>query len=90
MLYFLTAATTAMLGFMVWTTVFRMRHDRVRTQRQLTRGKFAFRARERARLLLNKAFQVADDNPEWQDELVSTLDRARAASKDVRPPGTGL
>ena len=90
MLYFLTAASAAMLGYMVWSTAFRMRHDRVRTQRRLTRGKFAFRARERARLVLNKAYQVADDRPEWQDELVSTLDRARAASKDIHPPGSDL
>ena len=76
MIYLLTAASATMLGFMAWTAVFRMRPDRVRAQRRLTRGKFAFRPRERTRFLLGQAFQVSKDKPEWEDPLVSSLDEA--------------
>ena len=86
MIYLIPAATAAMLGYMLWSTVFRLRHDRVRTERDLTRGKFAFRARERVRLLLSRSFRIADDKAEWEDPLLSTLDRvtAKGAAREAR------
>ena len=76
MIYFVSAATAAMLGYMLWSTLFRLRHDRVRRQRSLTRGKFAFRTKERARFLLNRSFGVTEDKPEWEEPLVSSLNAA--------------
>ena len=85
MIYLVSAATAAMFGFMLWSTLFRLRHDRVRTQRSLTRGKFAFRTRERARFLLNRSFDVTKDKPEWEDPLVSKLNEA-ALRAEARSP----
>jgi len=76
MIYLVSAATAAMLAYMLWSTLFRLRHDRVRTQRSLTRGKFAFRTRERARFLLKRSFDVVNDKPDWEDPLISSLDVA--------------
>lgn len=73
MAYVIAPLTAGMLAYMVWMLVFRLRHDRVRTERQLTRGKFAFGPRERARLLLKNAFGVSNDRPEWEGPLVSSI-----------------
>ncbi len=73
MIIFLAGATTAMLGFMLWQATFRMRRDRVAAQRELSRGKHAFRPKERMRFLLNRAFGTVDDKAEWEEPLVSRL-----------------
>jgi hypothetical protein len=79
MIYLVSAATAAMFGFMLWSTLFRLRPDRVRGQRSLTRGKFAFRTKERARFLLDRSFDLVRDKPDWEDPLISKLnDAARA------------
>ena len=79
MTYFLIPAIIiAMLGYMFWSTIFRLRHDRVRTQRDQTRGKFAFRPRERMRFLLNRAFHVSDEKSEWESALVGSLAKMQA------------
>lgn len=79
MFYMLPAATVAMLGFVFWRTVFRLRKDRLMLTRAQTRGKYALRPRDRLRLLLNRSFQVTDDKPEWEEPLVAKLAEA--------PPG---
>lgn len=76
MIYFAAAATAAMFGYMLWSTLFRLRHDRVKTQRSVTRGKFAFRTKERARFLLKRSFDVVRDKPDWEDPLISKLNDA--------------
>ena len=88
MIYFVSAATAAMFGYMLWSTLFRLRHDRVKTQRSQTRGKFAFRTKERARFLLNRSFNVAEDKPEWEEPLVSRLNAA-ASRAEARAPSDG-
>ena len=86
MIYLISAATALMFGYMLWSTLFRLRHDRVKTQRRLTRGKFAFRPKERLRFLLGRSFQVADDKAEWEEPLVSSLDQAtREAAAGDQP-----
>ena len=87
MIYLVSAATAAMFGFMLWSTLFRLRPDRVRSQRSLTRGKFAFRTKERARFLLKRSFDVVGDKPDWEDPLISKLNeaarRAEARKSDL-------
>ncbi len=75
--YLLAAATLTMMGYMLWVTMFRLRRDRVRGEREATRGKFAFRPRERVRLLLNRAFRPSADKTEWEDPLISRLSDIR-------------
>jgi hypothetical protein len=76
MFYMLPAATVAMLGFVFWRTVFRLRKDRLTLTREQTRGKYALRPRERLRLLLNRSFTVASDKPDWEEPLVAKLAEA--------------
>lgn len=73
MFYLLPVATLGMLGFVFWRTAFRLRRDRLVATREGTRGKFAFRPRERLRFLLNRSFPVPDDKPEWEEPIVSRL-----------------
>lgn len=73
MIYILPAITLVMLGYMVWSTMFRLRHDRVKTERHLKRGKFAFTPKDRVRFLLGQSFEVSKDKPEWEDSLMSSL-----------------
>jgi hypothetical protein len=73
MLYVIQAATILMFGAMMWMAFFRLRADRVTTRRKLTRGKHAFRPRDRMRFLLNRSFKLPEDRPEWEDPLVSRL-----------------
>ena len=75
--YLLAAATLAMMGYMIGVTMFRMRRDRVLGQREVTRGKFAFRPRERVRLLLDRAFRPSTEKPEWEDPLLARLSETR-------------
>ena len=69
---------------MVWLLVFRLRRDRVHAERKLTRGKFAFQPRDRARLLLNKSFDIPEEEAEWEEPVVSSL---AAASPPEGQPG---
>ena len=73
MIYPLVAITAAMSGYMAWLLVFRLRRDRVLAQRDLTRGKFAFRPKDRLRFLLKRSFDVPPERPDWEDQLVSGL-----------------
>ena len=83
MLYILIPVTiAAMLGYMVWSAGFRLRKDRIRSAREKTRGKFAFRPRERIRFLLGRSFQVSEDKPEWETSLVSNLSKVESRDED--------
>ncbi len=75
--YLLASATLAMMGYMLWVTMFRLRRDRVLAEREVTRGQFAFRPKERARLLLNRAFRPSAEATEWEDPLISRLSEVR-------------
>lgn len=86
MIYLLATATGAMFSTMVWLTVFRMREDRVRQVRALTRGKFAFRPKERARFVLNRSFRVPEERREWEEELVARLATVPVEAEPVRSP----
>lgn len=87
MIYPLVAITAAMSGYMVWLLVFRLRRDRVLAQRDLTRGKFAFRPKDRVRFLLKRSFDVPRERAEWEDRLVSGLgaeDQPAASEQEAR------
>ena len=74
MLYFVAFATAAMFGYMMWLATFRMRRDRLASQREQTRGRYVFRRpRDRVRFLLNRSFQVPEERPDWEQVLVSRL-----------------
>lgn len=75
MIYFLAFGTLAMMGYIAWQIAFRLRPERIKYERRATRGKFAFRPKERMRFLLHKAFDTSDDRPEWAEPLVSELAR---------------
>ena len=82
--YVLAASVLAMMGYMIGVTWLRMRRDRVFAQREVTRGKYAFRPKERARFLLSRAFHPPAETAPWEETLVSRLARAPAdRRKDV-------
>ena len=80
--YVLASTTLAMMGYMLWVTLFRLRRDRVLAEREITRGKFAFRPRERVRLLLDRAFRPAPEKAEWEDPLISRLSEIHTDRRD--------
>lgn len=88
MLYLIPAAIIIMSGYMVWLLVFRLRRDRVHAERNLTRGKFAFQPKDRARFLLNRAFKVPEKEAGWEEPVVSSLSTNRNA-RDVDSSGSG-
>ena len=63
----------AMLAYIFWRCVFRLRRDRVRQAREDTRGRFGFSPRRRAKLLLEKAFALPERRKEWETALLSRL-----------------
>lgn len=75
MFYLIPAATIAMLAYMLFRTAFLMRRDRVRAQREQTRGKFTFRPQAKMRFLLNRAYTVRDDNLPNEAELLRQIDQ---------------
>lgn len=85
MIYVLAAATATMGGYMFWLAAFRMRPERVWGERERSRGKHAFRPKERVRYLLGRTFDVPPDRPEWEDTLVSRL--ADIDTADRQPSG---
>ena len=85
MIYLISSVTAAMIGYMAWRLLFHMRRDRIHTERKLTRGRFAFRPKERLRFLLHRSFDVAPDQPEWEVSLLSSLARIPAGSRRPRP-----
>ena len=78
--YLLAAATLVMMGYMLAVATFSMRRDRILAQREVTRGKFALRPRDRVRLLLNRAFRPAADKAEWEEPLLSSLSNTQRDS----------
>jgi hypothetical protein len=83
MIYLLAAATAGMFGYMLWMVAFRLRRDRVSAERDLTRGKFAFRPKERLRFLLNNAFEVPAQKEQWEDSLASCLSEPRVQTERI-------
>jgi hypothetical protein len=74
MLYLVAFATAGMLAYMMWLAAFRMRRDRLASQREQSRGRHVFRRpKERVRFLLNRSFKVPEERPEWEENLVSRL-----------------
>jgi hypothetical protein len=88
LVYAVALLTALMLGFIAWSAVFRLRRDRVRTQRTLSRGKFAFRPKERARFLLERSFPIPEAKPHWEGPLVASL--PGDASQAVPPVEPGM
>ena len=85
MIYLISSVTAAMIGYMAWRLLFHMRRDRIHTERKLTRGRFAFRPKERLRFLLRRSFDVSPEEPAWEAPLLSSLARIPAGSRRPRP-----
>lgn len=91
MITILAVTTLAMLAYVFWLAAFRMRRERIWSQRTSNRGKFAFRRKDRLRFLLGRSFTVAPDKPEWEESLVASLadiPAAKASDKAAGPRGT--
>jgi hypothetical protein len=69
-----------MLAYMAWAVLFRMRRDRVSTQRERMRGMSTFRPREKVRFLLRKSFPPVEQKAEWEEPLVASLTQAAATA----------
>ena len=90
MLYVVPAAIAVMSGYVAWLLLFRLRKDRVLSERDQTRGKFAFQPKNRLRFLLNRTFPVPDEKAKWEDPLVSRLqDRGSETSPVSRDSPNG-
>lgn len=85
MIYVIAAATAVMCAYLFWMVVFRLRRDRVLSERERSRGKHAFRPKDRLRFLLGRSFNVADDKPEWEEPLVSRLAEVPVDATPNRP-----
>ena len=87
--YVLAAAIAVMWGCILVLTL-RLRHDRVKRQREQTRGKFGFRPRDRIRFLLARSFGTIPDRPEWEDALLARMNEGGASgSNALSGSGTG-
>ena len=69
-----------MLGYMAYAIVFRLRRDRINTQRELTRGKAVFRPMHRMQYLLRRSFEPPRDTPDWEQELIGSAAKVVPAS----------
>jgi len=83
MIYFVSAlAVLGMLGFMFYRVAYSLRKERVRNQREASRGKHSFTRIDRARLLLRRAFTPAEDAWEVEaKERLRSLAEAEAAGR---------
>ena len=68
----LASAVLGMFGYMFWGAAYAMRKERIRNQREATRGVHAFTRKHRARLLLQRAFG-APEEPSWQPAMLERL-----------------
>ena len=91
MIYLLAVATLGMMAYVFWLATFRMRRERIWSEREQNRGKFAFRRKDRLRFLLGRSFGVAPDKPEWEEPLVASLAEIpvpRGGDKPAGPNGS--
>jgi hypothetical protein len=85
MLYLVPVLTLSMLGYMAYAIVFRLRRDRIKTERELTRGKAVFRPMHRMQFLLRRSFEPPQDKPDWEQELISSAAKVLPASSPQEP-----
>lgn len=70
----LATAVLGMFGYMFWSAAYAMRKERIRNQREATRGRHAFTRKHRARMLLQRAFGNPEE-PAWQPAMLERLSR---------------
>ena len=76
------AAVLSMVSFMFWRAGGGMRRDRILNARAATRGRHGMGRRQRARMLLGRAYAPTDE-AEWQQPLTRALDEV--AKGEPRP-----
>ena len=79
----LASAVLGMFGYMFWGAAYAMRKERIRNQREATRGVHAFTRKHRARLLLQRAFGEAEE-PVWQPAMIERLGGRSGSDKHRR------
>jgi hypothetical protein len=73
MIYALPVLTFAMLGYMFWSSAFRLRRERLRTMKSSDRSRNILTPRHRARANLTRAFGLPVHEPEWEADLLASL-----------------
>lgn len=68
----LATAVLGMFGYMFWGAAYAMRRERIRNEREATRGRHAFTRIHRARMLLRRAFGDPEE-PVWQPAMLERL-----------------
>ena len=76
MIYALPVLVFTMLGYMFWSTMFRLRRDRLSAMKNSDRSGLILTPRQRVRANLARAFVLPDQEPDWEADLLSSL-RAR-------------
>ncbi len=76
----LAIAVLGMVGYMFWSAAYAMRKERIRNQREATRGVHAFTRKHRARLLLQRAFGSPEE-PSWLPVILERLGDSAARER---------
>ncbi|MDB5668069.1 MAG: hypothetical protein JWL74_1019 [Alphaproteobacteria bacterium] len=83
----LATAVLGMFGYMFWGAAYAMRRERIRNQREATRGRHAFTRIHRARMLLRRAFGEPEEEV-WQPAMLLEQSGGRPAPerREYSPP----
>ena len=73
MIYALPVLIFAMLGYMFWSSMFRLRRDRIRGMKKADRSELILTPRQRVRANLKRAFALPEQKPEWEAGLLANL-----------------
>lgn len=73
MIYALPVLVVTMLGYMFWSTMFRLRRDRLRAKKNSDRSGIILTPRQRVRANLARAFVLPDQKPSWEADLLASL-----------------
>ena len=85
MTYVLPVLIVAMLGFMFWSTTFRLRRDRLRAMKSSDRSNVIMTPRQRLRANLKRAFLPPKQVPQWEADLLANLRDREKTGEDRRP-----
>lgn len=73
MIYALPVLILTMLGYMFWSSVFRLRRERLRAVKSSDRSGVILTPRHRARANLTRAFVLPAQRAEWEAGLLANL-----------------
>ena len=73
MFYALPVLIFTMLAYMFWSSMFRLRRDRIRAMKNADRSEIILTPRQRVRANLTRAFALPGQKPEWEAGLLANL-----------------